>query len=227
MPRIPAPASFRTRRRATVAAAVDHLSRQDPRLAWLIKRVGPFTLKLEPDRFALLVRSILSQQISTKAARSIRIKLEAATNGGGLTPQGLAPLSDAELRIVGLSGQKVGYLRDLIAHVETGRLDLQTLHRHPDETVIEHLTAVRGIGRWTAQMFLMFSLGRLDVFPHDDLGLRAAMRELYELPEPPDKRTAIALAEPWRPYATIASWYVWRLSDLKSDPTMDAARYPV
>lgn len=214
-----------SRRREVVAAAVRHLTVCDPVLGELIRRVGPFTLKLERDRYALLVRSILSQQISTKAARAIRLKLEAAA--GGLHPEAIAALSDAELRAVGLSGQKVTYLRDLTARVRAGRLHLHRLPRMSDEDVIAELVAVKGIGRWTAQMFLMFSLGRLDVFPHDDLGLRAALRELYKLPDLPDKQTSLRIAAPWRPYATIASWYVWRLSDLKTDPTQDASRYPV
>ncbi len=216
-----------TRRREVVAAAVAHLSEQDPILGELIVRVGAFSLKLERDRFAMLVRSILSQQISTKAARSVRLKLEAQTNGGGLTPEALSKLSDAELRQAGLSGQKTSYIRDLATRVLDGRLQLAKLHRLPDEEVITELVEVRGIGRWTAQMFLMFSLGRVDVFPHDDLGLRASMRELYGLAEHPDKSTCLRIAAPWRPYSTIASWYVWRLSDLKNDPTMDASRYPV
>ncbi len=220
-------ASLMTRRREVVAAAVAHLSERDPILGAHIARVGEFSMLIERDRFAMLIRSILSQQISTKAARSVRLKLEAQTNGAGLTAAALARLTDAELRLAGLSGQKVSYVRDLSQRVLEGRLKLEGLHRKADEEVIETLVEVRGIGRWTAQMFLMFSLGRLDVFPHDDLGLRAAMRDLYQLPEPPDKATCLRLADPWRPYATIASWYVWRLSDLKSDPTMDASRYPV
>jgi len=215
------------RRQEVVAEAVEHLSASDPVLGQLIVRVGEFTLKLDRNRFGILVRSILSQQISTKAARSIRLKLEAQTEGQGLVPAAIAQLTDAQLRSAGLSGQKVSYLRDLSTRVLDGRLDLSVLHRKADDEVIADLVQVRGIGNWTAQMFLMFCLGRLDVFPHDDLGLRSAMKELYRLPEPPKKAECLALAEPWRPYATIASWYVWRLSDLKSDPTMDASQYPV
>lgn len=216
-----------SRKRAVVSAAVAHLSDRDPVLGDLIRRVGTFRLTLERDRFAMLVRSILSQQISTKAARSIRLKLEACTQGAGLTADALQKLSDSELRGVGLSGQKVTYVRDLTTRVLAGQLPLERLHRLPDQDVISELVQVKGIGVWTAQMFLMFSLGRVDVFPHDDLGLRASMRELYALPELPNKATCLSLAEPWRPYATIASWYVWRLADLKNNPEMDASRYPV
>lgn len=218
-------ASLLSRREAHVTAAVAHLRKVDRRLKWLIERAGPFTLKVDRDRYAMLVRSILSQQISTKAARAIRLKLEAAV--GGLTPTAINAAPETTLRSAGLSNQKVTYLRDLTQHVLDGRLELQRLHRLDDEAVIEQLIAVKGIGRWTAQMFLMFSLGRLDVFPHDDLGIRSSLRELYGLSDLPTKVQSLEIAAPWRPYSTIASWYVWRLSDLKSDPTMDASRFPV
>jgi len=219
--------SFITRREKVLGEAVAHLHAADETLSDLIHRVGAFTLKVHRDRFALLVRSILSQQISTKAARAIRLKLEAKTNGAGLSPAVIAAMPEATLRSAGLSSQKVAYLYDLSAHVLDGRLELDRLHRMPDDEVIAELIAVKGIGKWTAQMFLMFALGRLDVFPADDLGLRSAIRELYRLPETADKARYLKVAEPWRPYSTIASWYVWRLSDLKTDPSMDASKYPV
>jgi DNA-3-methyladenine glycosylase II len=219
--------SFLTRRQQVVAAALEHLHAADATLSGLIRRVGPFTLKVHRDRFELLVRSILSQQISMKAAQSIRRKLEAQLQGRGLTPEAIARLKPAALRAAGLSAQKTAYLYDLAAHVLDGRLELNRLHRMPDDEVIEELVAVKGIGKWTAQMFLMFALGRLDVFPVDDLGLRAALRELYRLPEKPEKAAFFRIAEPWRPYATIATWYAWRLSDLKTNPEMDASKYPV
>lgn len=218
-------ASLLFRREEHVTAAVAHLQGVDRRLKWLIERAGPFTLKVNRDRYGMLVRSILSQQISTKAARAIRLKLEAAV--GELSPDAITAASDPTLRSAGLSAQKVTYLRDLTQHVHDGRLALAKIHRFDDEAVIQQLIAVKGIGRWTAQMFLMFSLGRLDVFPHDDLGIRSSIRELYGLKELPTKAQSLEIAAPWRPYSSIASWYVWRLSDLKSDPTMDASQYPV
>lgn len=221
------PKSFSTRRGEVIAAATAHLKTGDQTLGRLIDRVGPFTLKLHRDRYDLLVRSILSQQISTKAARAIRLKLEGMTNGAGINPDSISRLSDAKLRLAGLSGQKVNYLRDLTAHVQDGRLELARLHRLTDEDAIAELVAVKGIGEWTAQMFLMFALGRTDVLPHGDLGLRSALKTLYCLSDLPDKKTCLAIATPWRPYATIASWYVWRLSDLQNDPEMDASEYPV
>lgn len=219
--------SLLSRRQQRVAEALEHLKRVDPVLGLHIARVGSFTLRVHRDRFGLLVRSILSQQISTKAARAIRQKLENLTHGQGLAPQALAALSPQQMRLAGLSTQKMTYLYDLSARVLDGRLKLERLHRLPDEEVIAELTAVKGIGRWTAQMFLMFALGRLDVFPVDDLGLRASLRELYGLPDSAERKHYQRIAEPWRPYSSIASWYVWRLSDLKADPTMDASRYPV
>jgi DNA-3-methyladenine glycosylase II len=214
-------------RSTDVAAAVKHLGKVDPVLKNLIRRVGPFTLKTHRDRFDLLVRSILSQQISTKAARAIRLRLADRVAPDSITPAAISHLSDADLRAVGLSSQKVSYLRDLAEHTLSGRLPLHRLGRMDDDAVIERLVEVRGIGVWTAQMFLMFALGRLDVFPHDDLGLRSSLKSLYGLADLPDKKTSHAISAPWSPYRTIASWYCWRLFDLKSDPNQDASVYPV
>ena len=193
----------------------------------LIDRAGPFTLKLDRNRFGMLVRSILSQQISTKAARSIRLRLDELIKPQSLSAEAIAALSDDELRSVGLSRQKVTYLKDLSARVLDQRLQLNRIGRLSDEDAIEHLIQVKGIGRWTAQMFLIFSLGRLDVFPHDDLIVRSSIRELYRLDELPTKKDSHAIAELWKPYSTIASWYCWRFLDVKNEPTMDASQYPV
>ena len=191
-------------------AAIRHLRKSDPVIAAVIKRVGPFTLKPDRDRFRMLMRSIVSQQISTKAARSIRGRLEALVEPETPTAQNLAVLSVEQLRSAGLSAQKASYMHDLAEKVAGGQVKLNTIGRLSDEAVIDELTQIRGIGRWTAQMFLIFSLGRWDVFPHDDLGVRAAIRRLYGLDDLPDKATSHAIAEPWRPFATVASWYCWR-----------------
>jgi len=180
-----------------------------------IDAVGPFALRPQRDRFAMLVRSIISQQISTAAARSIRFRLIQFAGPEGLTPANLARFTADELRLAGLSPQKASYIADLAGKVDSGEVKLRQIGRLDDEQIIERLTEVRGIGRWTAQMFLIFSLGRLDVFPHDDLGIRSAIRNRYALAELPDKETAHAIAEPWRPYATVASWYCWRTLELK------------
>lgn len=210
-----------------INSAVDHLRRADSVMADLIAKAGPFTLKLERNRFGLLVRSILSQQISTKAARAIRLRLDQLLLPDKLSAAAIAGVTDEQLRSVGLSTQKVSYLRDLASRVLDRRLRLDRIGRLPDEDAIEHLAQVRGIGRWTAQMFLIFSLGRLDVFPHDDLIVRSSIQELYGLEQLPDKHTSHEIARPWAPYRSVATWYCWRLIDVKNDPAMDASRYPV
>jgi DNA-3-methyladenine glycosylase II len=201
--------------RETVNDGLKHLRAADPVMENLIDRVGPFRLKPRRDHFRMLVRSIISQQISTHAARSIRRRLEQLLAPQRITAETLARFKPAELRTAGLSGQKVAYLLDLSRKVTTGQVRLGQLHRRSDDEVIEQLTEVKGIGVWTAQMFLIFSLGRLDIFPHGDLGIRAALRNLYELDELPDRITSHKIADPWRPFATIASWYCWRSHELK------------
>jgi DNA-3-methyladenine glycosylase II len=197
-----------------------HLRAADPVMRAVIDAVGPFMLRLERDRFAMLVRSIISQQISTSAARSIRRRLQE------LAPDmnAIAQLTIDELRSVGLSPQKASYIADLARKVNDGTVKLRQIGRLSDERVVEQLTQVRGIGRWTAQMFLIFSLGRLDVFPHDDLGVRTAIRDRYGLADLPDKQTAHAVAAPWHPYASVASWYCWRTLDRKTETV--AKGYP-
>ena len=192
-----------------------HLRAADPVMKAVIDAVGPFTLRLERDRFGMLVRSIISQQISTSAARSIRRRLQEFVGPEGVKAANLAQFTPDQLRSVGLSPQKTSYVADLANKVNDGTVDLRQIGRLSNEQVIEQLVQVKGIGRWTAQMFLIFSLGRLDVFPHDDLGVRSAIRDNYGLSELPDKETAIEIAEPWRPYATVASWYCWQSLDLE------------
>ena len=208
---------------ATIRLARSHLRKSDPVLGSLIDEVGPFTLRPEKDRFWMLVRSIISQQISVSAARSIRNRLEQFVAPHKVTPKILLQFDTEQLRPVGLSPQKARYLLDLAQKADEGTIQLRTIGRRSDEAVIEELTQVKGIGRWTAQMFLIFALGRLDVFPHDDLGVRTAIRNRYGLDELPDKETSSAIAVPWRPYASVASWYCWRSLDLPKE-TKTAAR---
>ena len=200
-----------------IETAIQHLQRVDPVMRALIDQAGPFTLKLERDRFGMLVRSILSQQISTKAARSIRRKLEERLKPHSVSAAIIQEQSEDELRAVGLSRQKVSYLKDLAGRVLDKRLRLNQVGRLSDEAAIEELIQVKGIGRWTAQMFLMFSLGRLDVFPHEDLVIRSSIQELYQFEGLPSKRELLAIAEPWKPYSTVASWYCWRSIDVKKN----------
>ncbi|HXY35236.1 MAG TPA: DNA-3-methyladenine glycosylase [Planctomycetaceae bacterium] len=201
------------------AAAVAHLRASDPVMGQIIASVGPFGLKPMRNRFHALVRSIISQQISSKAAASIRQKLETIVEPyGGMTPESLLHLSTAQMRKAGLSPQKQAYLRELARRVHKREVRLERLHHLSDEDVIAELIQVKGIGRWTAQMFLIFTLGRADVFPHDDLGVRAAIKRFYGLDELPDKETSHRIAAAWRPYATVASWYCWRSLSLPSEP---------
>jgi DNA-3-methyladenine glycosylase II len=187
-----------------------HLARRDPVLKRLIAAVGPCTLWFQPDRFALLARSIISQQISGKAATAIGRRLIQVLGRRGLTPAAILAASDEALRRAGLSAGKARSLRDLAQKVHDGTVPLKRIHQLPDEEVIESLLPVWGIGRWTAQMFLIFSLGRLDVLPVADLGLRVGVQRHYGLAELPDKDQLEDLARPWQPYRTVATWYVWR-----------------
>ena len=197
-----------------IRAARRHLRRTDPVMRSIIDQVGPAKLRSEPNRFAMLVRSIISQQISVGAARSIRKRLEQLVAPDKLTPENLLRFTPRQLRSVGLSKQKTSYILDLASKTNRGEVVLRTIGRRPDESVIEELTQVKGIGRWTAQMFLMFALGRPDVFPAADLGIRSAIRDEYGLSDLPDNQTSHEIAETWHPYATVASWYLWRSLDL-------------
>lgn len=192
------------------AKAVRRLRRRCPVMREVIRQVGPCTMKLRRGRFEMLARSILFQQISGHAAKAILTRLLTLMPAGRLSAPGLAALSDEDFRACGVSRQKAGYLRSLAELSLSGEVRLRTLSRLPDERVIEELVKVKGVGVWTAQMFLMFSLGRPDVLPWDDLGVRSAMKRLYELEDLPKRDEAERVATPWRPYATVASWYCWR-----------------
>ena len=213
-------------RQARIQTAITHLRLADPVMRGMIDRVGDYTLRLERDRFRMLVRSILSQQISVGAARSIRERLEKLAEPEGLTASNLRRFSVEALRSAGVSPQKAGYIRDLADKVDCSAVELRNIGRLSDERVIEELTKIKGIGRWTAQMFLIFSLGRLDVFPHDDLGVRASIRTQYALDDLPDKTVSCQIAAAWSPYASVASWYCWRSLELTRRAKSDGADYP-
>jgi len=187
-----------------------HLARRDPVLKRLIGLVGRCTLQPEPDGFAVLVRSVIAQLISTKAAASIHARLLATLGKAGLTPAAVLKAGEAKLRTVGLSRAKALALLDLAGRARSGVLPLADFPSLSDEEVIGHLVPVRGIGRWTAEMFLIFSLGRMDVLAVDDFGLRAGVRDHYGLAELPGRAFLRAHAEPWRPYRSVATWYLWR-----------------
>ncbi len=191
------------------------LLRRDPILAALIRRHGPCGLAAaqRADHFSALVRAIVGQQLSTKAAATIHRRLIALAGSGAANPESLVRLSDAQLRSVGLSRQKTAYLRDLCARVADGDVRLDALERMSDEEVIAELTKVKGVGRWTAEMFLMFRLHRPDVLPAGDLGIVNAVKNVYRLRKKPTSARIMKIGEAWRPYRSVASWYLWRSLD--------------
>lgn len=190
--------------------AVQHLRRQDPVLRGVIEQAGALRLKSAGKGYAVLVQSIISQQISTAAAATIGQRLRLLVAGGELTAEVVAELSDEQLKAAGISPQKLSYLRDLTRCTLDGVISFRRISRASDEAAIEELIQVRGIGRWTAQMYLIFSLGRPDVFAPDDLGLRNAMQRLYGLDQKTGRLELERLAERWRPWRSAASWYLWR-----------------
>jgi DNA-3-methyladenine glycosylase II len=192
------------------APAMAALAACDPRLAAVIARIGPYAPSLVNDGFAALVRAIVSQQVSKYAADAILARLHALFDQGVPTAAALLRLKPRKLQAAGLSRRKVEYLRDLARHVADGRLDLGHLRDLPDEEVIERLTAVKGIGRWTAEMYLLFTLGRPDVLPLGDAALINVVRELYELAPEADAEHFGAIAEAWRPWRGVACWYLYR-----------------
>jgi len=191
------------------------LLRRDPILAALIRKHGPCGLAAaqRADHFSALVRAIVGQQLSTKAASTIHKRLVDLMAGGCATPEAVACLTDAQLRAVGLSRQKSAYLRDLCAKVADGTVRLDALERMTDDDVIVELTKVKGVGRWTAQMFLMFRLHRPDVLPVGDLGIVNAVKRVYGLRKPPTAQRIAKIGDAWRPYRSVASWYLWRSLD--------------
>jgi len=188
-----------------------HFRRHDPVMHGVIRRIGPYRLKpAGNDRFGMLVRSIISQQISMGAARAIRARLQQLVGSETIKPEMILALSTQQLRSVGLSPQKTSYLQDIAIKVSSGEVPLARLGRLPDEEVIAQLIKIKGVGRWTAQMFLIFALGREDVFPVDDFGVRAAIQRMYEMKSPPDRAALMVIGQRWSPFASIGSWYCWR-----------------
>lgn len=194
------------------AAARRVLMRRDPVLGAAIKRIGPCLISGDQhdDHLSALCASIVSQQLSTKAAATIFGRFVALFPNQTPTAARIAALDDQALRGVGLSGQKVSYFRDLSARMLDGRLAPEELDALDDEAVIERLTAVKGFGRWTAEMFLMFRLHRPDVLPVGDLGIVNAVQRLYKLRKRPEPKTLHRIGDAWKPYRSVASWYLWQ-----------------
>ena len=188
--------------------ALDHLKASDPVLAAIIERCGPFTMSYREPAFSTLVRSIVYQQLSGKAAATILQRLIDAA-GGELTPDSILKLRVPRMRACGLSQQKTQYIRDLARRTRAGKLDFSRLQALPDEEVVAALTEVKGVGEWTAQMFLMFALRRENVLPCGDLGVQNAIRKAYRKKKVTPKHVE-RMRKVWHPYCSVASWYLWR-----------------
>ena len=211
----------------TINTATAYLRDIDPIMALSIERVGECTLTPNPNLFETLVDAIISQQISVKAADAIMGRLRKAAvgeSGGLITPGALLPLDADTMRPAGLSPQKIRYIRDLTERVSSGQLDLALLSDLEDEAVITELVKVKGIGRWTAEMMLIFSLGRPDVLPVDDLGFLEGVREAYGLETPPTSKELRERGEIWRPYRTFATWYMWSIRRLATNSARPRTR---
>jgi 3-methyladenine DNA glycosylase/8-oxoguanine DNA glycosylase len=200
-------------------AAIAHLAAHDPTLGAVIARVGPYAMRTDgvDDPFQALSRSIVYQQLSGKAAGTILGRFVAVAAKGGTfpTPLEVLALSDEEFRGAGMSRQKTAALRSLAEHFADGELGATVFHAFENEAVIERLTAVRGIGRWTAEMFLMFHLRRADVLPVNDVGINRAIMRLYGLAAMPKPAEVQRIGAPWHPHATVACWYLWRSEDVR------------
>ena len=189
--------------------AIEHLKRADPVLSAIIDRVGEYRIEFRSPDFETLVKSIIYQQLSGRVASVIFARLAKAA-GGKITPATVLKLRPSRMRTLGLSGQKTAYIRDLARHTREGKVAFDHLAGLTAQQVIEQLTQVKGVGPWTVHMFLIFALRRNDVLPTGDLGIRNAIRKAYGLAELPLPVEVEALAERWRPYCTVASWYLWR-----------------
>lgn len=193
-----------------VQQAVAHLQKADPVLDRIIQVVGECTLQRRGEPYEVLVRGILYQQLAGAAASAIERRFLALYDGRTPSPGQLLVTADEALRGAGLSRQKIGYLRDLALKFADGAVDAGALPSLPDEEVVTRVTEIKGIGRWTAEMLLIFCLGRPDVLPVDDLGLRRSAQLAYGLAELPTAKVLQSLAESWRPYRSVATWYLWR-----------------
>src|ERR1700722_12413378 len=196
-------------------SALQHLKKSDPVMAEIIQRVGPFKLQYREPNFETLVRSIVYQQLSGRVASVIFSRLHAAAGEEQLTPAGIMKLRPERMRKAGLSAGKTLYIRELAKHTKRGSVVFESLPGLDDTAVIEHLTRVKGIGVWTAHMFLMFALRRNDVLPTGDLGIRMAMKKAYGLEDLPKPDEMEKIAASWRPYSSVACWYLWRSLEVK------------
>ena len=190
--------------------ALQYLCKADSNLEKIIKVVGKYSIKIRNDPFQSLIESIIYQQLAGKAANAIYNRFINYYDNKEITPARILNSSNDNLKKVGLSNRKIDYLKDLASHIYDGRINLEELPKMNDEEIINKLVNVKGIGRWTSEMFLIFSLGRQDVLPVTDLGVRKAIQKVFSLSELPKPHTMIEIAEPWRPYRSIATWYLWK-----------------
>jgi len=193
--------------------ALSHLTRTDPTLAAIITRVGRYGIEYRDPTFQTLVRAIVYQQLSGKAAKTIYDRLAKAARADPLTPESILKLRPARMRKLGLSKQKSEYIRGLARMTRDGEVSFEGCATLDDAAVIDHLTKVKGVGVWSAHMFLLFALRRHDVLPTGDLGVRVAMKRAYDLPDLPAPAEMERIAASWRPYRSIAVWYLWRSLD--------------
>ena len=190
--------------------AINHLKKADPVMAAIISKAGPYRMQYREPVFQTLVRSIVYQQLSGKAALTIFNRLAAAAKVNPMTPEAILKLRPQKMRTLGLSKQKIVYVRELARLTRDGDIRFEGLPDMNDAAIIETLTRVKGVGVWTVQMFLMFALQRPNVLPVGDLGVRAAMKKAYGLAELPKPQEMERIAAAWHPYRSIASWYLWR-----------------
>lgn len=195
-----------------------HLRKKDPALAKIINKLGPYEFRLDSDHYEALVGSIIFQQLAGAAARAILDRFKQIYDGKIPRPRQYLDTEEKLLRASGLSPQKILYIRDLSERIESGVLDLKNLSHLPTEEIVKELDEVKGIGRWTAEMFLIFVLGRTDVLPVDDLGLRKAALKIYRLRKLPTKEKFEQLSKNWHPYCSIATLYLWRSQEKLQDP---------
>jgi len=184
--------------------------KKDPKFAKIIMQVGDYNVKITKNRYQSLVEAIISQQLSGFATNSIIKKFRKLYKSKFPKPRDVIKTSDSKLRTTGLSKMKIIYIKELSKKIESKELNMRKISTQSDEQVIEVLTDVKGIGRWTAEMFLIFSLGRLDILPVGDLGLKKGIQSMYSLKELPQKEQIEQLAESWKPYRTVATWYIWK-----------------
>lgn len=197
---------------------IQHLRKNDPRLARIIDRLGPIKFQLDDDHYETLVGSIVFQQLAGAAAQAILNRFKNIYGGKIPRPRQYLDTDEKDLRASGLSPQKIRYIRDLSERIDSGVLDLKRISNLPDNEVVEELDEVKGIGRWTAEMFLIFVLGRTDVLPVDDLGLRKAAKKIYRLRNLPTKEKFEKLSRKWHPYCSIATLYLWRSQEKSQAP---------